>query len=170
MKKLSKKNQNDDSLLILPARQTYDFFGISRQGFKKWSDNPTFPKSAQTRPGFYDLKIVFDWWYAYNLGNKDIAQKMAVEMLKFREARREREELITAKLRGVTRDINEVNEALSIIMGTLKARMTSWRKGLPGKLKNRDEKAMSIIIRSETDLALEDAHRELVKICRQPPK
>lgn len=137
------------------AMRTQDivgFFNISQPAFLNWREMPTFPKTAEIKHGYYDIKQIYDWYVIYFYGDADTAKQMAQEKLKYQMARSERERLEMEEIKGWLVRKEDFKRKLTEVIVIAKDSLLLWSKTLPPEfaLKHEDQKRVMRIIDKET--------------------
>ena len=151
---------------ILPAKEICYFLNITREGLRKWRLNPTFPKNARVKRGYYNLKEIFDWWNSYVIGDADIAKQLQAEKLKYQQARSLREKLEVEEMQRKLINLDLLNQDLTFIFLRMKSALLLWSKRLPPALEGKDAKSMYQVIYKEVYEILTNFSKGVKSLCK----
>jgi hypothetical protein len=143
------KETKDKNPFIMRASHVAEFYNKSSSALHQWQKLSGYPKHAHTQYGYINLKILNDWVVNHFYGNTEIAMTMAEAKLRREIAKARREELITQELEGKLISREQVTEDLVVVFSAIKQRLLSWVKGIPPKLKGKEEKDMMLILKDE---------------------
>lgn len=165
------EQKKKDDVYIFPMNKICELFSISRQNFHKtWLPNPTFPKGAKIKDGWYNLKMVHDWWRAYFIGDIETATNMAIEKLKYQKQRSRREQLIVQELEGQLISREKVIEDINFINYGVKQKLLGWCRGLPAKLAHKDERKIMNLLQDEVHFILDELSQGVKRLFRKKKK
>lgn len=164
------EKKGKDNPYIHSTKEVADFFGVSHVAFGKWLDNPTFPKNAgggKKSGNVWNLKIVFDWYITYFMGDADMSKRMLTEKLRYQEARSLREKLEVEELQGNLVSLDNLKQDLSFIFVRMKSALLLWERRLPPLLEGKDSKSMYKVIHKETYNILNNFSKGVKALCRK---
>ncbi|HSW63655.1 MAG TPA: hypothetical protein VLH56_10165 [Dissulfurispiraceae bacterium] len=137
--------QVENGNFLFQSKMVCDFFTISRETLNNWKEQPTFPPSAITGNGLYDLKAVYQWRMTITGGQEFNERKLSAEV-RTKEHKARVAEIELAQLEGSLISRDEVIARSTRQINVVKASLLTLPKQLPPALDGKDKREWSSVI------------------------